>query len=166
MLNRVLVPLDGSALAETALEYALQIVKPTGTITLVSAIQVPEYPIYDLYPVPMPTAHAGESADKAVPGAKSYLERVADRLRETTQLTISIVVDIADPATLIVDVAEHDNVDAIVMSTHGRTGVTRWFFGSVTSKVVMGAQRPVMVIPSKNRQHVEALGETAEKAAP
>ncbi len=157
MLNRVLVPLDGSALAETALDYALQVVKPNGALTLVSAIQVPEYPIYDLYPVPMPTPHSNEGADKAIPGAKSYLERIADRLRETTQLEVSIVVDIGDPAALIVDVAEHDNVDAIVMSTHGRSGLTRWFFGSVTSKVLMGAQRPVFVIPAKNRQHLEEL---------
>ncbi|MFN8527856.1 MAG: universal stress protein [Anaerolineae bacterium] len=156
MLKRVLVPLDGSSLAESALDYALKIVQPDGVLTLVSAIQIPEMPIYDLYPVPMPVTQTKEELNSAIPGAKAYLERVAERLCEACDLTVNIIVDVGDPAALIVDVATHDQSDAIVMSTHGRSGLGRWFFGSVTNKVLMGANCPVLVVPPKNRlQHVE-----------
>ncbi len=161
MLSHILVPLDGSPLAETALEYALELVKPGGKLTLLSVVQVPEYPIYDLYPVPAPITKSIEQGyDELLPGAKTYLERLSARIAETHQIETNILVEMGDPAVMICDTADKVGADVIVMSTHGRSGLNRWFFGSVTSKVLVGTHVPVFVVPNKNRrktgEHVKA----------
>ena len=64
------------------------------------------------------------------------------------------MVQFGDPASVIVDTAGQLHVDAIVMSTHGRSGISRWIFGSVTNKVLGMAECPVLVVPSENRIRV------------
>ena len=59
------------------------------------------------------------------------------------------MVEAGDPATVIVETAQKLHVDAIVMSTHGRSGLSRWLFGSVTQKVLAASCCPVFVIPAK-----------------
>lgn len=147
MLKHVLVPLDGSKLAEDALEHALNIVEPKGKVTLVTAVEVPEVPVYGYYPpatVPdMETAKAD-----LLPYAKHYLEGVADSLTKR-EFQVAIEAHIGDPAEVITETAEKYHVDAIVMSTHGRSGLSRWLFGSVTNKVLGTKVCPVYVVPSK-----------------
>jgi nucleotide-binding universal stress UspA family protein len=154
MLNHILVPLDGSQLAEDALEHAKQLIDPNGKITLVGAVDVPEAPIYGYYPTAvMPDL---ESARRdMLPQARTYLETIAKRLSDD-HLTIGIYAQIGEPADVIAAAAEKFQVDAIVMSTHGRSGITRWLLGSVTSKVVGAKVCPVYVVPSKIKQNGHA----------
>jgi nucleotide-binding universal stress UspA family protein len=146
MLKHVLVPLDGSQLAEEALQHALNIVDKNGKVTLVAAVEIPEVPMYGYYPVtPVPDYEAAK--EDLLPAAKTYLDKVAQRL-ETHDIMVVTEAQIGDPAEVITDAAIKHHVDAIVMSTHGRSGLSRWLFGSVTNKVLSAKICPVYVVPN------------------
>jgi nucleotide-binding universal stress UspA family protein len=149
MLKHVLVPLDGSQLAEEALNHAIDILAPEGKITLVAAVEMPEVPVYGYYPITtVPDYQA--TVQELIPQVKSYLENIAGRIREH-KLSVSIETHIGDPAEVITDIARKQHVDAIVMSTHGRSGLNRWLFGSVTNKVLGAKPCPVFVVPSHEK---------------
>lgn len=167
MLNHLLVPLDGSELARTALPYAKAILAPNGRITLVSVIQPPETPIYDFYPAPMPHSNTyATDINTIIHYAQDYLEHIADELRDEGFSRVHVRVETGDPAAEIVAVAEQVQADAIVISTHGRSGFSRWLFGSVTQKVMTIAPCPIMVIPGKNPVLLPATASTTEAALP
>ncbi len=152
MLKHVLVPLDGSKLAEEALTHALEIVAPDGRITLVCAIEVQDTPVYGYYaPLTMPDNTA--TKNELLPIAQHYLDGLASEINKDglkDGLKAVFEVTIGDPVTVITETAERLHVDAIVMSTHGRSGIGRFLFGSVTNKILSAKICPVFVIPSKH----------------
>lgn len=153
MFDHVLVPLDGSDVAAKALDYAREIVKPGGRITLLTAIDLPEYAVANYSPVTViPDERTrADMIDKLVPPARDYLSGVALPL-ENAGFTVAIETIIGEPAYEIVENARRLGVDAVVMSTHGRSGISRWLFGSVTSKVLGGASCPVFVVPVRKEK--------------
>jgi len=147
MLKHILVPLDGSKFAEDALKYASEILAPEGMITLVCAVTIPEVPVYGAYPtVTIPDFDITDN--ELIPQAKEYLQKVVKALGKD-HLTIGYEVKLGDAASVIVETAEKLHVDVIVMSSHGRSGIGRLLFGSVTNKVLGSRVCPVMVVPSK-----------------
>jgi nucleotide-binding universal stress UspA family protein len=150
MLEHVLVPLDGSQLAEQALEHARRIVNRQGKITLLTAVDVPEIPMYGLYP-PASIPDYQAAIEDALPQARAYLEQIAREL-EANGYQVSTEAQIGEAADVIARTAQELAVDAIVMSTHGRSGLSRWLFGSVTSKVLSAKVCPVFVIPSRGTE--------------
>jgi nucleotide-binding universal stress UspA family protein len=154
MLNHILVPLDGSDLAEEAIKPAKQIVKPQGKLTLVMAIEIPQSWEFGVYPTTI-FAESQKIADQAVPRAKGYLEQIAANLR-IEDFQVDTLVQISEAATLILETAASHKVDAIVMSTHGRSGISRWLFGSVAEKVLSTASCPILVIPSREKERTLA----------
>ncbi|MBZ0285278.1 MAG: universal stress protein [Anaerolineae bacterium] len=153
MLKHVLVPLDGSQLAEDALQHAASILGADGRMTLVSAVEVPEVPIYGYYPPATIPDYDAAKAD-LLPQARAYLDGVAKNLKRLhPEMVISIEAEIGEPAEIITNMAEKYHVDAIVMSTHGRSGLSRWLFGSVTNKVLSAKPCPVYVVPSQSNGH-------------
>lgn len=160
MLKHVLVPLDGSSLAEEALAYAQAITDPQGTITLVNAIEVDVVPSYGPEMMPMVRTAVPDYPDamnNLIPQANAYLRRIADGL-QAQGVHVDYEARLGEPATVIVEVAREKAVDAIVISTHGRSGLGRFLFGSITTKVLEAANRPVFVVPS-------AAKRAADKAA-
>jgi len=156
MLKHIMVPLDGSQLAERAIDYACEIVGEKGTITLVSVMDVPDIQVYTMYEVPMVVKegnyeHLVENLEKS---GREYLEAIRKRL-SARGITIRLDFQAGDPATVIINRAEEMAIDAIVMSTHGRTGLSRWLFGSVTQKVLSQMPCPVFVINGLEREKVE-----------
>lgn len=148
MLKNVLVPLDGSEVAERALQYARQIADPEGgKITLLTALDVPEYTMMAYYPTVVAYEGSAENiTEKMMPQAKDYLAHTSETLqREGFHVKSEAI--IGEPASVIVERARELGVDAIVMSTHGRSGISRWLFGSVASKVLESAQCPVFIVP-------------------
>ncbi len=159
MLNRVLVPLDGSELAEKALPEAQKITKPGGEIILLTAVDPPEYLSYSLYgtqPVPPQPVGAGEldfmavSRDMAVQ-SEAYLKRLAAEL-EQVGFQARLLIEVGAPAEVIIKTAQAQRAEAVVMCTHGRSGLSRWILGSVTNKVLSAAPCPVFVIPPQRDQ--------------
>lgn len=168
MLKHVLIPLDGSKLAEEALDYARQIVALDGTVTLVSAVELPEILPSGIYPMVDPalvgvnykdTKDTLYSPEQIVLQAREYLEHIGTQLPDT--MIVNVRVEVSEPATLILKVADELKVDAIVISTHGRSGISRWLFGSVTQRILNHACRPVFVIPSRERM-AQATAQSTE----
>lgn len=166
MSRHILVPLDGSQLAERSLEEAERLVNPGDKMTLLTVVPVPEIPIYDFYPVPMTVVQDYEAGvNDALPYAQEYLERIATQLREKIDITVNEVVELGEPHAVIIETAKKLSVDLIVMSTHGRSGLNRWLFGSVTTKVLSSACCPVVVIPNRGRAEEQAAAD-AEASVP
>ncbi|GIL09424.1 MAG: universal stress protein [Chloroflexota bacterium] len=154
MLERILVPLDGSDLAEKALPEALKITVPGGEIILLMAVDPPEYLSYSMYgtqPVPPQATTRSEmdfvtiSKDMTA-HSLAYLEHVAADLKQAG-FQVRQVVEVGPPAETIIKAAAENHADAVVMCTHGRSGLSRWILGSVTNKVLSAASCPVFVIP-------------------
>lgn len=144
MFKHILVPLDGSSLAEKALDYAVQIVAPKRRVTLVSIVEIPDV-ANTFHPLPANLTMVEEN----LASAREYLNRVAIELRQKHKLRVNIEVRVGKPAEVITHLAETEFVDAIVMSTHGRNGIERFIFGSVTQKVLNAMPCPVFIVPGK-----------------
>ena len=150
MLTRILVPLDGSSLARAALDVATSVVDSTCEITLLMSIVVPDIPLYAYHPLVMSAAERS-SIETECKDAERYLDGVADTLRKQ-DYQVKVRIEVGDAAQSIIRVANELKVDLIIMSTHGRSGIGRWLFGSVTSRVLSEATRPVLVVPSRGKQ--------------
>jgi len=144
MLKHILVPLDGSALAEKALDYAVQIIAPKRRITLVCIVEVPDV-ASTMHPLPSNLM----MVENNLASAKDYTDRIANALRQDHLLRVNVIIEVGKPANVITKIAETEFVDAIVISTHGRTGMERFIFGSVTQKILNAMPCPVFVIPGK-----------------
>ena len=147
MLAHILVPLDGSSLARVALDVATRIADSTCEITLITAVQVPEYPTYAASPLSIPPDYYPTLA-MLESDAKQYLEETAESLRQNGY-HISTRVEVGEAAEQIILAATTLKADLIVMSTHGRTGIKRWLFGSVASHVLSLSRQPVLIVPSR-----------------
>lgn len=160
-LRRILVPLDGSSLAEKALAGAIDLAKSTGAeIWLMQSVEFPEYwgeEYAGMHAVPSMISTEEQEA-----AAREYLLHVAEGLVEA-KLPTQIVVTTGHAASAISDVVADNDIDLIVMSTHGRSGLSRWVFGSVAEKVVRLAECPVLLIRAQEAQ-TENPGANASQA--
>lgn len=151
MLKRILVPLDSSKLAETALPYAQQIIEEGGQISLLMVVErIDIFAPNENAPLLVPEVRnlAAEKEDVIQKHAQDYLTRIATEI-PGTNLKVETTVQFGKPADEIVDFAENILTDIIVMSTHGRTGLSRWLLGSVTQKVLSASPCPVYIVPGK-----------------
>jgi nucleotide-binding universal stress UspA family protein len=143
--KRILVPLDGSPLAERALPAALALAqKFESQIILLRVLDIP-------VPTP-PTSHpevtigwVREARQHAHQEAESYLETVQGELDRQGVKTRILLRDTAPPEDIL-DVAGAEDIDLIIMSSHGRSGLARWTFGSVADKVARHSPCPVLLI--------------------
>jgi nucleotide-binding universal stress UspA family protein len=144
MFKKVLVPLDGSELAERALEPALAISRAANAELLLLSI-----PSYHQVVPPAATGYGMVATDQIVDlgydAAKNYLAALARQARCANSRIRPLVVE-GDVAGCIVDTAADEQVDLIVMTTHGYSGFTRWMLGSITERVLRGAPCPVLVV--------------------
>jgi nucleotide-binding universal stress UspA family protein len=155
MLNHVLIPLDGSQLAEKAIDIAKMVLKQQGKISLVTVVQQATPPIFAY---PEGGLHEVEAEASYLEGMDSDVRAYLDRVAKNLQLNgYEVEADVAggDPADVILAYAEKLHVDMIVMSTHGRSGLDRLLFGSVTNKVVNHSHCPVIVVPNREHAKVE-----------
>ncbi len=146
MLRKILVPLDGSELAERALPYAKALAqKFDAQLILVWVVQSlpPVMPVMGFEMVPF---EYHEFADKVQKQAELYLGRLRQALLEQKVPTDMTVLRSHSVADAIVDFAEQKGVDLIVKTTHGRSGISRWVFGSVATKVLEQAPCPVFLV--------------------
>ena len=153
MFSHVLVSLDYSSLSEKALPYALELVPPDGKLTLLIAIEdLRNFPVYPSENVPIfDPRNRDETQEELVHRAKLYLEQVTSELPKPLP-EIEHMVVVGPPADVIIDFAEGAHVDAIVMCTHGRTGLSRWLVGSITQKVLNAAPCPLLVVPGREKK--------------
>jgi nucleotide-binding universal stress UspA family protein len=126
MIKSVLVPLDGSELAEEALGYAIPIAKRhNARMHLVLVV--------------------GHDADASEDDqGRQYLAGIAEKLEPDTETHVRL----GNPAEEIIETGDGLEEPLIVMTTHGRTGIGRWIYGSVADKVVHASEAPVLLLRS------------------
>ena len=142
--KRLLVPLDGSSLAEFALDEVRDIAELTDSrVTLLHVVPT----IKDVISAGGEVFTVDEEWDRKKSDALDYLKSISER-PEWKKAKHEIAVEMGNPADVILDFAQSHNIDRIVMTTHGRTGITRWkwIFGSVARKVLEAADRTVILV--------------------
>ncbi len=152
-LKRILVPLDGSPLSERALPMALTLGRTFDSeLILLRALQIPTSLLAPSDAEP--GYWAGEAEAQMRRDAEAYLQSKQEELRQQGYSVRTIFS--RDPAAdEIIRVATKEQVDLIVMSTHGRGGVARWAFGSVADRVARYSPCPILLV----RQEVAMPGE-------
>lgn len=143
MFKRILVPLDGSERAEQAIPVAASIARVSGGTVLL--LQVATTPL-DLAWQSMETSlNMPEAMTEEQNKVKEYLAMLVAK-KELEGIATVTAVSEGVPAEAILSVASSQQVDMIVMCSHGRTGFKRWMLGSVAQKVARHSSVPVLVL--------------------
>jgi nucleotide-binding universal stress UspA family protein len=147
--ERIVVPLDGSELAEAAMAHAETLARATGApMHLVRVVDTP--PLMRVSGVGLGIEQAALSAaltriEAEEAAATEYLEAMRQQLVARGQVTTTAVVTGEVVPELLGAVRPRD---LLVMTTHGRTGLARWFFGSVAEAVIRRSPVPVLLVRS------------------
>jgi nucleotide-binding universal stress UspA family protein len=141
MFKKILVPTDGSRGVEKAINCAT---------TMALAFDAKVYLIFVAEP-PMLLLEYANIAEKNIIEAlhqegKRILEKTADAVRRSGVADVETALKTGTPAKVILDCADEEKIDLIVMGTHGRRGLDRVLLGSVTEEVVRVAKVPVMTV--------------------
>ena len=135
MLKKILAPTDFSDISAAGVRYACKLAKDTGAEIVVFNVDVLD---------------ESNRVDKREmeQHKKRLAEFVAEKIGDAgLGLKMRQVVDAGQPFGAIVDCAEKEGVDLIVMSSHGRSGLSRMLIGSVTDKILRGSPCPILVVP-------------------
>ncbi len=143
MFEKIVVPLDGSELAEVVLPYAEELMRRLGSQLVLLSV-----------------CEGGEGKERA-----EYLDTVVARLKRRAaryaerhpgmpviEPNPEVVILEGKPSEGIIDYAEANRIDLTMMATHGRSGIGRWALGSVADKVIRGLSRPVCLIRARGCQ--------------
>lgn len=148
MYQKILVPLDGSKLAECTLPYAEELAMGCDTeeVILVSVTgRVQGYRLTDDPSQPLGQRLIPEGIGKKGKQAQRYLDRIAKGL-EKKGIKVRTEVLLGNPAEEITIYAKHPGCDLIVMASHGRSGLSRWAHGSVADKVLRASCVPILMV--------------------
>jgi nucleotide-binding universal stress UspA family protein len=142
---RIMVPLDGSAFAESALPAALEIVGRAGELVLSSVAEEPDHVERDDRGRVLAYLDQQEEAVKR--DTLDYLRRIEAQLKQQRRdLRVTLDVRIGDPAPGIAMAEIACGADLVVMATHGRTGIRRAVLGSVAGAVLTKGRVPVLLV--------------------
>ena len=141
MYQKILAPLDGSEFSECALGHVRAVA---------TGCQVPEVvllrviePIRQAFSLSEDLLR--EIKAEAQASSEEYVAKVAADLKKVNIAAKTVVMS-GDPAETILDYAKQNQVDLIIMSTHGRSGVSRWAFGSVADRVLRHSTTAVLTV--------------------
>ena len=147
MYERILVPTDGSDVSEQAVEYAVELAATYGA------------EIHALYVVDVDAVNFGlgtEQVDRIRHGRFGEMDELRERATDATGVVVDAAAErgvtvveeigVGHPHAVITDYADAHDVDAIVMGSHGRSGIKRALLGSVTERVLRSTHRPVLVV--------------------
>jgi nucleotide-binding universal stress UspA family protein len=144
MYKKILVPLDGSELAECVLPHLEAFIKGfhISDVTLVRVVE-PEIFYHGDYPIDPEVLAKRESEMKSI--AKDYLDKIVNRLKyEGTAPHAEVIVGRVMES--LADYATNNDIDLLIIATHGYSGVTRWVRGSVADKILRSANVPVLMV--------------------
>ena len=141
--NRIILPLDGSEASEQALPFVMSLATRLSIpVRLLLAVDQ-ENPV--LVPSHQSGRHWNDSESARAATASSYLDQTAARLKERG-IEVDTTIPRREPAGAIVEEAGKDEDALIAMASHGRTGLARWWMGSVADKVLHMADNPLLII--------------------
>ena len=149
MALKILIPLDGSKTGETALPYVEELVSKLSPRVKVefTLLQVVSFLTHYVAAGELmtPISYTEQEMKQIRQQARNYLNKVAKNMRNE-KVIVKVRIGIGNSAEEIIKAADEIDVDLIAMSTHGRHGISRWAFGSVTDKVLRGGHKPVLVV--------------------
>ncbi len=158
MAEKIIVPLDGSKVGEAALPYVEDLVtnllpEPKVEVTLMQVLSsLSHYVVAGEASVRVP--YTEQEIEEMKKAAGQYLTKAGEALKKKGA-SIKVRVAVGNATDEIIRAADEIDADIIAMSSHGRSGIGRWAFGSVTDKVLRGGNRPVMVVKaSKEAQRI------------
>jgi nucleotide-binding universal stress UspA family protein len=149
MFERILVPLDGSKVGEAALPVIEQLTSkvPSGTkleVILIGVITLLRHWVV-VGEASAPVSYTEEELKVIKDRVENYLEKTGENLK-TKGIEVKTIVVSGNAADEILKAADQNNADLIAMSTHGRSGLRRLAFGSITDKVMHGSRIPVLMV--------------------
>ena len=136
-ISKILVPLDGSPLAEAAVPKAIELAKELPGVSIV-LLRAAEASALGVDPI--------EAQVDAVREAETYLDGMARQLRAEGVKKVETSVWYGPPTPSIVEAADIGRADLIVMSTHGRSGLGRLLLGSVAESVLRATHVPILLL--------------------
>jgi nucleotide-binding universal stress UspA family protein len=147
MYKKILVPLDGSDLAECALEHVKAIAL---------GCNVPEVVLFRVVEPIYTGADAmsygavmyADLINQVEKEAQEYITDVTEKFKRNTGIEAQSVLAHGNAADEILEYSKKNKVDLIIMTTHGRSGISRWLFGNVADKVSHHSTVPVLIIAS------------------
>ena len=145
MYQKILVPLDGSELAECVFPHVASFIKEchVGNIVFACVVEPTIPSFHGEFPVSMEDLEERDAARRS--SAEAYIKGVVAQLQaEGASLHGEVLV--GRVAESLSEYAENNEVDLIIIATHGRSGVTRWVRGSVADKILHSASVPVMMV--------------------
>jgi len=157
MFEKILVPLDGSELAEEVLTRVTELAKRLdSTVLLLQAVDTLSQRLIALNGIEPAGAVAAnvEAVEKAIDAEKEVTETYLARLKrhfEGEGLKVESFLGEGSPADVILDLAKEQNVGLIAMTTHGRGGLGRLVFGSVSDAVLRHSTIPVLLLRSTDK---------------
>jgi nucleotide-binding universal stress UspA family protein len=166
VIQRVVVPLDGSPLAEEALPTATSLARRLHVSAhIVTAIDVTKLLPVEMMPtVAFDASLYVETMAQLEADATAWLTQAAGQLQHKGVATTWAILH-GSPFRAITDAVKPG--DVIVMTSHGRSGAKRWLLGSVAEKLIREGPVPVVLVPSAERQHdVPVAGEVARPGSP
>jgi nucleotide-binding universal stress UspA family protein len=155
MYKMIVVPLDGSELAEVVLPHVEVLVKACTEEAEIVILQVCE-------PLQSKLSGMGPGGNIVIPRlakqaeetckeqAKEYLAGVEKKLKGKG-FKVRSEIKVGSPGEEILDYATNNPVDLIAMASHGRSGISRWAYGSVTSQVLRGIATPILVVTPEKK---------------
>jgi len=145
MYKKILAPLDGSKLAECVVDHIKSVATGCHVPAVVLLRVIPPISASGNAPDAMKESVSQGAREAAEIQAKNYLNEMAENL---TAEGVAVETEIADGAAAdeILNYAEENDIDLIIMSTHGKSGLSRWFSGSVADRVIHHSMIPVLIV--------------------
>lgn len=141
MIDQILAPLDGSALAECVLPHMISIAAVTNAkVTLIQVLSNPDGGIDRLLVDPVKWQMQKQES-------QAYLEKIVKKLQDAGLEATYAILE-GNPAESIINYAHKNNMDLIALSTHGHTGLSNWNVSSVVEKVLSRSFRSILLIPA------------------
>ncbi|MAF85177.1 MAG: hypothetical protein CL875_01620 [Dehalococcoidales bacterium] len=145
MYRHILVPLDGSELAECVLPHVKTIAVGCNVVKVTLVRGVAPLHIRGGMEVRIPPEERQRLEKQSIDTARNYLEKLVESLKDTDIAAQSEVL-YGDVVDKILDYANNNEADLIVIATHGRSGVSRWVWGSIADRILRAACVPVLMI--------------------
>jgi len=145
LLSRVLVPLDGSEVGEAALPFVTELASKLDMEVILFQMVAMAYHVYSSGEIVSQVPYTEQEMEPIKRSVKAYLDKVAERLA-VRGIKVGTQTKTGAAAEGIIRAEEELEVDLVAMSTHGRSGVSRWVFGSVAARVLQQGTKPLLLV--------------------
>ena len=150
MYTKILVPVDGSELAECVLPSLRWFVKVSHVNEIIFLRVIEPFKVPGGINEAIPEVERRRLETDAAESARQYLVELS-REFETDAVTVNRIVLVGKPAEAIANYVRNSNVDLIIMATHGYSGLHRWVSGSVADEILHAAHVPVLLVRPEDR---------------